>query len=383
MYALTHAQIHTGSQCLTDHALLIEDDRITGLRSLSELDPALPCHDLAGAHLTAGFIDLQINGCGGVLFNNTPTRATLQTMHEANLRSGTTSFLPTLISAPDETIRQALSAVKDFMTAQSDLVLGMHLEGPYTNPQRKGIHPLAQLRHPDDSMIDFLCQQAPWLRKVTLAPEQNHPEHIRRLTDAGILVSLGHSAANYQEAMAGFAAGIGFATHLYNAMTPTLNGREPGVVGAIYDHPDVRAGIVVDGYHVHWANVRLAHKVMGARLCLVTDAVAPAGAPAGFDHFDFCGTQVFYRDGKCVDANGTLGGSALTMIEGVANLVRHVGLPLDEALRMASLYPAKALGIAERVGNIGIGKLANLTVFDDEFRVRATVVKGHYQEHRT
>lgn len=381
MYALTHAQIHTGSQSLSDHALLIEDDRIAGLLPLDELDPSLPRRELASCHLTAGFIDLQLNGCGGVLFNNTPTQATLQTMHEANLRSGTTSFLPTLISAPDETIRTALGAVQAFMTAQPDLVLGMHLEGPYTNPQRKGIHPLAQLRHPDDSMIDFLCQQTPWLRKVTLAPEQNRPEHIQRLTEAGILVALGHSAANYQETMAGFAAGIGFATHLYNAMTPTLNGREPGVVGAIYDHPSVYAGIVVDGHHVHWANVRLAHKVLGERLCLVTDAVAPAGAPEGFDHFDFCGTQVFYRDGKCIDAKGTLGGSALTMMEGVANLVRHVGLPLDEALRMASLYPARALGVADRLGSIAVGKLANLTVFDNDFRVRATLVKGHYQEH--
>jgi N-acetylglucosamine-6-phosphate deacetylase len=230
-------------------------------------------------------------------------------------------------------------------------------------------------------MIDLFCENARWITKITLAPEQNKAEHIQRLTQAGILVSVGHSAANYDQAMAGFDAGIRFATHLYNAMTPTLNGREPGIVGAIYDRDDVYAGIIVDGHHVHSANVRLAQRILGERLCLVTDATAPAGAPADFDHFDFCGSTIFYRNGQCVDKNGTLGGSALTMIEGVQNLVQQVGLPLSEALRMASLYPARAIGQDRDLGSIAEGKVANLVIFDDNFQVQATVMNGSYKEH--
>jgi len=380
MYALTNCTLYTGREILHRHALMITGERIEGICPENDLPAALPRVDLGGANLTAGFIDLQLNGCGGVMFNQSPTVRTLATMQEANRRSGTTSFLPTLITSPDEDMQAAVEAVKTYMQVTPNEVLGLHLEGPYTNPERKGIHPREQIRPPSDAMIDYLCSQAPWVRKVTLAPERNRPEHIRRLAEAGILVSIGHTAANYEQAMAGFDAGIRFATHLYNAMTPTLSGREPGVVGAIYDRDDIHAGVVVDGFHVHWANVRLAHKVLGERLCLVTDAVAAAGAGPDFDHFDFCGATVYYRDGKCVDANGTLGGSALTMIEGVANLVRHVGLPLDEALRMASLYPATAIGVEERLGSIAPGKIANLTIFDADYRVRATLVNGKLTE---
>ena len=165
-------------------------------------------------------------------------------------------------------------------------------------------------------------------------------------------------------------------------MTPTHNGREPGVVGAVYDRPETYAGIIVDGQHVHPANVRLAHQILGERLCLVTDATAAAGAPDGISRFDFCGTPVFCRQGRCQDQNGTLGGSALTMIEGVKNLVQMVGLPLTEALRMASLYPARAIGRANQLGSIAVGKIANLVVFDENYRVTATLEQGTYQEHR-
>ncbi|HHQ4805611.1 TPA: N-acetylglucosamine-6-phosphate deacetylase, partial [Aeromonas veronii] len=305
---------------------------------------------------------------------------TLATMQAANLKSGTTSFLPTLITSPDADMKQAVAVTRDYMAAHPNEVLGVHLEGPYTNLKRKGIHPAAQIRQPADEMIDFFCANADAITKITLAPERNEPAHIRRLVEAGILVSAGHTAASYDQAMAGFDNGIRFATHLYNAMTPTINGREPGVVGAIYDRKDVYAGIIVDGHHVHWANVRLAHKALGERLVLVTDATAAAGAPEGFEKFDFCGTTVFLRDGQCVDENGTLGGSSLTMIEGVENLVKQVGLPLDEALRMASLYPARAIGWDSRLGSIQVGKVANLTVFDQDFTVRGTVVNGHYTQ---
>ncbi|MGL4207203.1 MAG: N-acetylglucosamine-6-phosphate deacetylase [Aeromonadaceae bacterium] len=382
LLALINGTIHTQDGVLHDHAVLIQDERIAALLPRQACPAEIPSYDLGGAHLSAGFIDLQLNGCGGVMFNQAPTVTTLEKMQEANLRSGTTSFLPTLITASDEEMRAAIATTRDYMQRHRHQVLGLHLEGPYTNPRRKGIHPQSLIRTPSPEMIDYLCDAAPWIAKITLAPETNQASHLRRLSQAGILVSIGHSAATYDEAMSGFDAGIRFATHLYNAMTPTLNGREPGVVGAIYDREDIYAGIIVDGHHVHPANVRLAHKMLGERLCLVTDATAPAGAAQGFDHFDFCGATVFYRDGQCIDANGTLGGSALTMIEGVRNLVELVGLPLDEALRMASLYPSRAIGMESELGSITPGKIANLVVFDDHYRVHATLVNGHYQEHK-
>lgn len=227
-------------------------------------------------------------------------------------------------------------------------------------------------------MIELICENRDLVAKVTLAPELNDPEHIERLHKAGVVVSIGHTNATYAEARQGFESGITFATHLFNAMTPMV-GREPGVVGAIYDTPEVYAGIIADGFHVDYANIRIAHKIKGEKLVLVTDATAPAGAD--MEYFIFVGKKVYYRDGKCVDENGTLGGSALTMIEAVQNTVEHAGIALDEALRMATLYPATAIGVESKLGRIKKGMVANLAVFDRDFNVKATVVNGQYEHN--
>jgi len=219
-----------------------------------------------------------------------------------------------------------------------------------------------------------LCQNADVITKVTLAPEQVEPEVIRRLVDAGIIVSAGHSSATAKEAKIGFRAGITFATHLFNAM-PYLTGREPGLTGAIFDTEDVYCGIIADGLHVDYANIRTAKRIKGNKLCLVTDATAPAGAK--IDQFIFAGKTIYYRDGLCVDENGTLSGSALTMIEGVSNLVEHVGIALDEALRMATLYPARAIGVEKQLGTLEDGKVANLTVFTHDYKIIKTIVNGN------
>ena len=378
MFALTHCTLFDGEQLLERQAVVIKQDRIVAIQPETTLDADLPRHSLNGALLSAGFIDLQLNGCGGVMFNNDISTRTLDTMHRTNLGSGTTSFLPTLITSPDQDMQQAVAVTQDYMARHRHRVLGLHLEGPYTNLERKGIHPAAQIRQLEEPMLAFLCRHAAVIATITLAPECNNPAHIRRLRAAGILVAMGHTAASYDEAMAGFDAGVGFATHLYNAMTPTLNGRSPGAVGAVFDSETVYAGIIVDGVHVHDANVRLAHKVLGPRLCLVTDATAAAGAGPELTRFDFCGTPVLVRDGRCVDEHGTLGGSALTMIAGVKNLVERVGLPLEEALRMASLYPARALGLDHELGAIAVGKVANLVVLSRQLDVKTTLVNGRF-----
>ncbi|MBE3712988.1 N-acetylglucosamine-6-phosphate deacetylase [Vibrio parahaemolyticus] len=378
MYALSNCKIYTGSDVLTDHAVIVENDLIQSIVPVAELPKGIEVKDLNGANLSPGFIDLQLNGCGGVMLNDAITAETMQIMHEANLKSGCTSFLPTLITSSDEDMRAAISAAREYHKKYPNQSLGLHLEGPYLNVAKKGIHSVDFIRPSDDGMIDLICSNADIIAKVTLAPEQNDPEHIARLKTAGIVVSIGHTNATYAEARKGFEAGITFATHLFNAMTPMV-GREPGVVGAIYDTPEIYAGIIADGFHVDYANIRIAHKIKGEKLVLVTDATAPAGA--NIDHFIFVGKKVYYRDGKCVDENGTLGGSALTMIEAVQNTVEHAGIALEEALRMATLYPATAIGVEDRLGRIRKGMVANLTIFDRDFNVKATVVNGQYEQN--
>ncbi|EID0059787.1 N-acetylglucosamine-6-phosphate deacetylase [Vibrio vulnificus] len=378
MYALTNCKIYTGSDVLSEHALIIENDLITSIVPAADLPSGIEVKDLAGANVSPGFIDLQLNGCGGVMLNDEITAETMQIMHKANLKSGCTSFLPTLITSSDADMRAAITAAREYHAKYKNQSLGLHLEGPYLNVMKKGIHSVDYIRPSDTSMVDFICENADVVAKVTLAPELNDPEHIEKLRNAGIVVSIGHTNATYAEARKGFEAGITFATHLFNAMTPMV-GREPGVVGAIYDTPDVYAGIIADGFHVDYANIRIAHKIKGEKLVLVTDATAPAGA--NMDYFIFVGKKVYYRDGKCVDENGTLGGSALTMIEAVENTVEHVGIALDEALRMATLYPAKAIGVDGYLGRIKKGYIANLTIFDRDFNVKATVVNGQYEQN--
>ncbi|HCH0916565.1 TPA: N-acetylglucosamine-6-phosphate deacetylase [Vibrio parahaemolyticus] len=378
MYALSNCKIYTGSDVLTDHAVIVENDLIQSIVPVAELPKGIEVKDLNGANLSPGFIDLQLNGCGGVMLNDAITAETMQIMHEANLKSGCTSFLPTLITSSDEDMRAAIAAAREYYKKYQNQSLGLHLEGPYLNVAKKGIHSVDFIRPSDDGMIDLICSNADIIAKVTLAPEQNDPEHIARLKAAGIVVSIGHTNATYAEARKGFEAGITFATHLFNAMTPMV-GREPGVVGAIYDTPEIYAGIIADGFHVDYANIRIAHKIKGEKLVLVTDATAPAGA--NIDHFIFVGKKVYYRDGKCVDENGTLGGSALTMIEAVQNTVEHAGIALEEALRMATLYPATAIGVEDRLGRIRKGMVANLTIFDRDFNVKATVVNGQYEQN--
>ncbi|WP_319536454.1 N-acetylglucosamine-6-phosphate deacetylase [uncultured Vibrio sp.] len=378
MYALSNCKIYTGSDVLHEHAVIIDNDLIQSVVPVAELPKGIEVKDLNGANLSPGFIDLQLNGCGGVMLNDDITPKTMQIMHEANLKSGCTSYLPTLITSSDEDMRAAINAAREYHNKYQNQSLGLHLEGPYLNVAKKGIHNVDFIRTSDEDMIDLICANSDIIAKVTLAPEQNDPEHIRRLKSAGVVVSIGHTNATYAEARKGFEAGISFATHLFNAMTPMV-GREPGVVGAIYDTPEVYAGIIADGFHVDYANIRIAHKIKGEKLVLVTDATAPAGA--NIDHFIFVGKKVYYRDGKCVDENGTLGGSALTMIEAVQNTVEHAGIALDEALRMATLYPATAIGVEDRLGRVRTGMVANLTVFDRDFNVKATVVNGQYEHN--
>ncbi|MFT6926989.1 MAG: N-acetylglucosamine-6-phosphate deacetylase [Psychromonas sp.] len=375
MYALTNCKIYTTDQILSGHAVIIKNDKIDSVIAVTQLSSRIKTIDLLGANLTPGFIDLQLNGCGGIMFNNEITEKTLALMQSTNLKSGCTSYLPTLITSSNKDMKTALQVTRDYMHKKSNEVLGLHLEGPYLSMEKKGIHRGEYIRKPDSIMLDLICQNADIVSTLTLAPEQNSLEVIQRLKKAGIVVAIGHSNATYAQATAAIDHGITFATHLFNAMSP-MTGREAGVVGAVYDK-NIYAGIIVDGFHVAYENVRISKKIMAEKLILVTDATAPAGAD--INSFDFVGTRVYYKEGKCLAADGTLGGSALTMIQAIENSVKFVGIELAEAIRMATLYPARAISIANKIGTIKAGKIANLAVFDNAYKVTATVVNGVYK----
>ncbi|SNY79239.1 N-acetylglucosamine-6-phosphate deacetylase [Enterobacter sp. CC120223-11] len=377
MYALTEGRIYTGHEILDDHAVVIADGLIERICPLADLPSGIEQRSLNGAILAPGFIDVQLNGCGGVQFNDSPDAVTVETleiMQKANEKSGCTSYLPTLITSSDELMKQGIRVMREYLAKYPNQALGLHLEGPWLNIVKKGTHNPDFVRKPDHELVDFLCANADVITKVTLAPEMVPAEVITRLVNAGIVVSAGHSNATLKEAKVGFRAGITFATHLYNAM-PYITGREPGLAGAIFDEADVYCGIIVDGLHVDFANVRNAKRLKGEKLCLVTDATAPAGAD--IEEFIFAGKTIYYRDGLCVDENGTLSGSALTMIEGVRNLVEHCGIALDETLRMATLYPARAIGVEKQLGSIAPGMVANLTAFTRDYKITKTIVNGN------
>lgn len=378
MYALTHCTLYTGTRTLQHHALIMDGTEIIDLIPLGQVPPEMPRQEGHGWVAAPGFIDLQLNGCGGVMFNDAITADTLETMHRTNCLSGTTSFLPTLITTTDSAMEKALAVVEAYRRHSPDRVLGLHLEGPYLNPKRRGIHDGHQVRPVDPAMIATLAQAGPEVvRLVTLAPEQVPADQIGRLVEAGIRVSAGHSDASFEAALAGFEAGISLVTHLFNAMSPWM-GRSPGLVGAAFRCPEVYAGIIVDGHHVHFDSVQLAHRLKGDHLVLVSDATPPVGTT--LDSFRIGGQEVFYRDGKCISAEGTLGGSALTLMEAIRHCVEGVGLPLAEALRMASLYPAQAIGVDRTLGRLAPGYRANVVVFDpQQWTVQGVIEQGQWQ----
>lgn len=378
-YALVNGVIYTAEAVLYGQAVVVEGDKIVAIVPQENVPSELEQIDLQGHNLTAGFIDLQLNGCGGVMFNGETSVKTLEIMQETNLRSGTTSYLPTFITADDEGMKKAVAVMREYLKTHQNQALGLHLEGPYLSVEKKGVHQVEYIRAISEEMKDFLCQNAEVISKITLAPENPTAQYVAEFVAKGIVVSIGHSNATYEIAKQAIENGASFATHLHNAMSPISSGREMGVVGAVLES-DIYAGIIVDGLHVEFDNIKIDKKVKGDKLCIVTDATAAAGAD--IESFDFVGKTVYVRNGKCYDANGTLGGSAITMMESVENAVKHVGIPLDETLRMCNYYPAKAIGVTDRLGDISEGKIANLTLFTNDFNVLATAVNGQWEWHK-
>jgi N-acetylglucosamine-6-phosphate deacetylase len=368
--ALVNGKVLLDGGLTPGRAVLIAGGRIQRVVDDARLPQGARRVDLEGGLLAPGFIDLQVNGGGGVLFNDAPEPATIAQIGKTHRRYGTTGFLPTLITADRATTTRAIEAVHRAIENGMPGVLGIHLEGPHINPARKGVHDQAQIRPlcPDDAALLTSLQHGRTL--LTLAPECVPPEAIRALARDAIVFA-GHTDGGFQEICAGLAAGISGFTHLFNAMSQ-LGSREPGAVGAALTS-NAACGIIVDGHHVHPASVRLAFAARPRGLFLVTDAMPPVGAEiAGFA----LGEQwIEVRDGRCTTQDGRLAGSALDMASAVRNAVQLAGIPLEDALRMASTVPADVLGECER-GRIASGMHADLVLLDEALQVRATWIGG-------
>ncbi|HEY9131392.1 MAG TPA: N-acetylglucosamine-6-phosphate deacetylase [Dyella sp.] len=331
-------------------------------------------HDLQGHLLLPGFIDVQVNGGGGVLFNETPTVDALRAIAAAHRKFGTTGMLPTLITDTPEVMHAALKAVNEAIEQGVPGILGIHVEGPFLAAARKGIHNADLFRLPDADDLRALTHGNRGVVMLTLAPEQVSHDVIRQLSEAGVVVVAGHTAADYATTRAALDAGISGFTHLYNAMTP-LGSRDPGVVGAALDDPHSWCGLIVDLHHVHPASLRIAiaAKARGKSV-LVTDAMPPVGSANA--SYVLNGQTITARDGICQSDDGVLAGSALDMATGVRNLVQVVGLPLAEASRMASAYPAAWIGCERQQGQLVAGQRADFVVMDDALMVKETWIGG-------
>lgn len=376
MKAIINGELFIGNKFYTGKVLIMDGERIVDIIPQEELITTygnIETIDAENAYVTPGFIDLQLNGCGGVLFNDDISLETLDTMHKTNLKYGCTSFTPTLITTGDESIEKAIELVKGIENKGKYGVVGLHIEGPYISLQKKGIHNPKFIRKADEAMIDKMIEAGKEnVRIVTLAPENTDKKIISKLNAAGIHVAVGHSNASYEQVKEKEGFGITLATHLYNGMS-SFNHREPGVVGAVFDS-DIKAGVIADGFHCHYSAIKSAIKIMGERLYLVTDAVAPVGTD--IEYFYFEGNKVFYKDGKCFGEDGTLGGSALTMDAGVRNLVKYCDITLEEAVRMATLYPAKAVNIDNEYGKLQPGCFADIVFLDKHLRLKKVIAKG-------
>ena len=373
--ALLNGRVLTDRGFEAGLAVLIEDGRIALVTTPQDaLKQATQSHDLQGALLLPGFIDCQVNGGGGVLFNNAPDVDALRRIGAAHRRFGTTGFLPTLISDDVDVMEKAIAATRQAISEKVPGVLGIHLEGPYIAPARKGTHDQAKFRVPDAKEIALATSLDTGVTVITLAPERVPLDDIRALVARGAIVVAGHTAATYEEARAGIDAGIRGFTHLYNAMSP-LTGREPGAVGAALEDTESWCGIIADGVHVHPASLRvaLAAKPSG-KVFLVTDAMPPVGADD--PSYELYGETITVRDGVVRNAAGALAGSALDMATAVRNTVTLLGVPLEEAARMASTYPAEFLGLGNHYGRIAPGFHADLVALDDQLQVIDTWIQG-------
>lgn len=383
--ALINGRVLTQAGFVEDHVVMIAAGRIQAVipreqwqreraAAVGLREEKQATYDLNGQYLVPGFIDTQVNGGGGVLFNDDPSVASIAAIGRAHRRYGTTGFLPTLISDDLHVVAKAVAAVQAAFEAGVPGVLGIHIEGPFLNADRKGIHDASKLRWLSEDALDLLTSLRGGRTLVTLAPERTQPHLIRKLADAGVIIAAGHTNGTYKQLKEALAHGLTGFTHLFNAMSQ-LTGREPGAVGAALDDADSWCGIIVDGHHVDPVVLRIALRSKRPdRFILVTDAMPSVGAPS--KSFKLQGRPISVADNMCVDEEGRLAGSDIDMASAVRNAAAMLGIGLEQSLRMASQYPAEFLGLQHELGRIEPGQRANLALIDQDVNVRETWIDG-------
>ena len=373
MEALVNGRVLIGGAFTSGQAVLVDDKRIASILSEDELPAGASRIDLAGRMLVPGFVDTQVNGGGNRLFNDDPSVETIAAIGAAHRRFGTTGFLPTLISDDAARIETAMEAARAAIAQRIPGVLGVHIEGPFLNVEKKGIHDASKLRPITDEEIALLSRPTGGRTVVTVAPEKVPGDAIRRLTDAGVIVCAGHTNASADCIAEALRNGLRGFTHLFNAMSQ-MSAREPGAVGAALDDANSWCGIIVDGHHVDPRVLRIALRAAPLRrFMLVSDAMPSV---AGRKAFVLGGETISVVGGKCVNADGTLAGSDLDMASAVRNAVSMLGLELAEAVAMASSNPAAFLGLDGELGEIAPGCRASFALLDDAAQVVETWIDG-------
>ena len=348
-------RIFTGETWLTDHAVLVENGLINDVIPSALLPESIESQKFSGSFLAPAFIDLQIYGAYGKLLAVFPEADSLFKLNEYCNKGGAAHCLPTVATNALEVFYKSIDAIKDYWTRDGKGILGLHLEGPWINPVKRGAHAEKFIHSPSIKEVDELLIYGKGIIKmITLAPEVCDKEIIDRILTDNIIISAGHSNATYTEAMQGFENGISLVTHLFNAMSPLMH-RAPGLAGATMDHSSVMSSIVPDGYHVDYAAIRIAKQVMKERLFVITDAVTETED----------GYYQHHLSGDKYEAGGILSGSSLTMAKAFFNLVHHAGIDMSEVLRMCSLYPARAMKLDDQLGKIEKNHKAKFVVIDE------------------
>jgi N-acetylglucosamine-6-phosphate deacetylase len=352
--------LFTGSEWLNDVVVHIEKDQVVAIdQNGFDANNAMPL-------IIPALIDLQLYGAGGKLFSEFPQKETIEKIYQYCIEGGAAFFQPTIASQSMDIIHASIDAVKAYKAAGGKGCIGLHLEGPWIHTNKKGAHDISVIHVPDmEEVRSVLAYGKDAISMITLAPEICTPAIIKTIQDAGIVVSAGHTNASYEAAMQFFNDGIPVATHLFNAMSGFQH-RAPGVVGALFDHPTAMSSIIADGYHVDYAAIRVAKKIMGDRLFCITDAVTETST----------GLYQHTLVGDKYESSGTLSGSALTQLKSIQNLIEHVGIPLDEAISMCSVYPSKLMQNKNVRGTIEINQKANLLCLAADFKILDSAINN-------
>ncbi|OPY58430.1 MAG: N-acetylglucosamine-6-phosphate deacetylase [Pelotomaculum sp. PtaU1.Bin035] len=376
MVTFVNCDIYTGDEVIFNRAVLVKNDIIVDIITYDKIKPSYKIIDLKQANIVPGFIDLQVNGGNGVLFNDQPTVDSLRKIVQGHSRFGTTDILPTFITDDPLKMKKAVKAVRYCLDNKEEGILGIHFEGPFISPEMAGVHDIEYIIDFDDSVAGIMTSLKKGVTYITIAPERLTRDQIQKLSGPNIKLAVGHSNADSVQMGEAFRSGITGVTHLFNVMSQ-MQQRSPGVVGSILADDNEWASIIVDGYHVDFVNVRAAWKAKRGKLFLVTDAMPPVGST--LDEYKIGPVTIYYKHGKCVTSNGLLGGSGLDMATAVRNCIQKVGIEMPEAFRMASTYPAQFIETST-LGFIKPGYKANMTICNNDINVSGIVRNGVYHK---